>query len=134
MKKNEGSVRIRKFSPFAFTLHCMIGIIICLIFSLVFSVLMLTEKLSESSIGIISCVSVFAGTCAASVLSARKFGKTLITSLAQGLVYFIVLYLLGAILFSRLVPAEMSPMIPLSCFSGALFGAVLTALFKRRKH
>lgn len=134
MRKNDESLKTKKTAPLAFLLHCMIGIIVCLALSFIFSLLISGEKLPASSISVISCVSAFVGAGTASVLSAKKFGRTLLTSLAQGILYFAVLYLVGAALFSRMVPSEMTPAIPLSCFLGAFLGAIIAALFKRRRH
>lgn len=134
MRKKDESAKTRKASPFVFMLHCMIGILICLTFSFIFSFLISGEKIPPTSIGAISCLSASFGACVASVLSAKKFGRIIITALIQGIVYFIVLYLLGAVLFSRMAPDKISPMIPLSCFAGALSGAIFAALFKRRRH
>lgn len=134
MRKNDESLKTKKIAPFAFLLHCMIGIILCLALAFVFSLLVSGEKFPASSIGILSCISAFVGACTASVLSAKKFGKSLITSLAQGILYFVVLYVIGAVVFTRMVPGEITPAIPLSCFLGAFFGAIIAALFKRRRH
>ncbi len=134
MRKNDESLKTKKIAPLAFLLHCMIGIIVCLVLSFVFSLLISGEKLPASSIGILSCISAFIGACTASVLSAKKFGKNLITSLSQGILYFVTLYVVGAVLFTRMVPGEMTPAIPLSCFLGAFLGAIIAALFKRRRH
>lgn len=122
-----------KFNFLIFFLHSVFGIVTLLVWILLFAYLILTELISANSISTVACLSVFFSSLTASTISAVKFGKKLITALLQGLFFFLLIYLTGTIVFGRFLPNTMTPWIPVSCFSGSLFGAVISALFRSRK-
>lgn len=129
-KSNESS-KAKAISPIPFFIHCIIGILICFFLAFLSSILINFEKLSPEYISYISPVAVFIGAGVSGFLSPRKYGKGLVTGLLQGLLFFIILFLSGAVLFTRIVPQALSPTIPICCFSGALAGAIISSFFKR---
>lgn len=122
-----------KFNLLIFILHSVFGIGTLLISLLVFALLVSSELISANSMTLLAYCSVFLSSLVASVLSAVKFGKKLITALLQGLFYFLFIYLIGAVVFGRILPDVVTPWVPVSCFSGSLLGAVLSTFFKSHK-
>lgn len=122
----------------SYMIHCVIGIAVILCLSFLFSVFISSGKVPESFMAGCAYISVFIGTAVASNLSARKFGRGVLSSLLQGFILLLIIYIIGSAVFGRLVPTEALPEIILACFCGALIGAVLSALGKRkgkrRKH
>ncbi len=114
-------------------IYAVIGLMICLCTAFVFSALIYFEKLSEMMLFPLSCVSAFIGTFFACMLSVKKFGKPLIISLIQGIVFLLILYIAGGIAFKRFLPSENVSILFLSCLSGALFNAVFSALFNKHR-
>ncbi len=122
-----------KFNFLIFFLHSVFGIGTLLISLLLFALLISSELISANSITAVACFSVFLSSLVASAISAVKFGKKLITALLQGLFFFLFIYSIGIITFGRLLPDVVTPWVPISCFSGSLFGAIISAFFKSRK-
>ena len=122
-----------KFDFLIFILHSLLGLAAMLISLLVFASLVSTELISANSMTVVACFSAFLSSLVASVLSAVKFGKKLITALLQGLFYFLFIYLIGGIIFMRLIPSVVTPWILISCFSGSLLGAIILTFFRIRK-
>lgn len=128
-KKDEQS----RFNFLVFILHSLLGIGTLLILLFLFALLISTELISANSMTILAYLSVFFSSLTASIFSAVKFGKRLITALLQGLFFFFAIYLIGIIVFGRFFPDNVTPWIPVSCFLGSLLGAVLSAFFRLRK-
>jgi len=118
---------------FALFFHCIIGILICLAIAAIFSVLIAYEKIDAKHINLATFVSIYAGAFVSCYLTSRKFGKNIFSSLIQCITYLFILFIIGAIMFSRLLPEHF----PLSFFtapiSGAVTAAFLSALFKRKR-
>lgn len=122
-----------KFNFLVFVLHSLFGIGTLLILLFLFAVLISSELISANSMTLSACISVFFSSLTASIFSAVKFGKRLITALLQGLFFYLVIYLIGIIVFGRFLPDNVTLWIPISCFLGSLFGAVLSTFFRLRK-
>ncbi len=117
----------------ALLLHSLIGIVIALLLSFMCSAFVLTGKLSASLIPLFSCIFVLVGSFFASFISSRKFGKPILMAFVQCFQFLLILYLIGSILYGRLLPSASPLQIILFCLIGALVGAVASALGKRRK-
>ena len=122
-----------KFNFLVFVLHSLFGIGTLLILLFLSAALISSELISANSMTLLAYLSVFFSSLTASIFSAVKFGKKLITALLQGLLFFLAIYLIGIIVFGRFLPDNVTPWIPVSCFLGSLLGAVLSTFFRLRK-
>ena len=133
MKKNEESAKSFKTLFTTLLLFCIIGICISLLLSALGTVLVLTETLPVDYISYFSAFSVFVGSFVASILSCKKLGKPLYTALASAVLFILILFLTGALLYGRALPESSFIFILAAVFLGALLGAILSAGKKRRK-
>lgn len=122
-----------KFNFLIFFLHSVFGIGTLMISILLFAILISSELIPSNSMLAVACLSVFLSSMLASTVSAVKFGKKLITAMLQGLFFFLLIYSIGIIMVGRLFPDVVTPWIPVACFSGSLFGAIVSAFFKNCK-
>ena len=134
MSKREEAVKTKISAPLALLLYCAIGLILSVVLSFIAAILISGEKLPASSVDAVSSICVFAGVVTASTFSAKKFGRVILSALLQGLIFFTALYLLGAIFFGRFVPTEISLSLFLACLIGSVFGGILAASGKKRRH
>lgn len=133
MKKNEESANSFRMVFTSLLIFCITGITISLLLSVIGTALVLTEVLSVDSILYFSAFSVFVGSLIASILSCKKLGKPLYTALALSVLFLLILFLAGALLYGRVIPeASVIPVLSATIL-GALLGAILSAGKKRRK-
>mgnify|MGYP003304943540 CR=1 FL=1 len=114
-----------KFNFLIFLLHSLFGTGTLLVLLLMFALLVSSELIPANLVTSAAYFSVFLSSLVASVISAVKFGKKLAIALLQGLFYFLLIYLIGAVIFGRIFPDVVTPWVPASCFFGSLFGAVV---------
>lgn len=122
-----------KFNFWVFLLHSLLGIGTLLILLFLFALLISSELFSANSMTVSACFSIFLSSLLSGTFSAVKFGKRLITALLQGLFFFFLICLIGLVVYGRILPDAVTPWVPVSCFSGSLLGAILSAFFKLRK-
>lgn len=120
-------------SVVSYFVYCIVGMTVFLCLSFLFSLLIAGGKIPENAAGALSCASVVVGVGISSAFSVRRFGRGLFSALLQGLLSFAVIYLIGALLFSRFVPETISPSVLLSCLGGSVIGAVFSAFGKQKK-
>ncbi|NLG53122.1 MAG: TIGR04086 family membrane protein [Clostridiales bacterium] len=134
MAKTEDADYGKNYKAFKVLLfYSLFGILLCVILLAVFSFLIVREILPEGLIKIVP--SVCACICAfiAGLSSSRILGRTLVTGLVQGVLFFIMLYLAGALVFMRIITANISLPLLLSCVAGALLGGLAAAGGKKRR-
>ncbi len=133
MKKNE-DIKNSLFSDILTLLfHSILGIALTLLLSFICSIVVSAGKIHPNLIPLLSSFFVMFGSFFSSLISSRKFGKPLIIALVQCAVFLLMLYLIGAILYGRFSPSAQPMQIAAFCLIGALLGAIISALRKRRK-
>ncbi len=133
MKKNEESAKGFKFVFTHLLIFCITGITIALLLSVIGTILVLVELLPVDSILYFSAFCVFVGSFLASILSCKKLGKPLYTALASAVLFLLLLFLTGALLYGRALPETSFVVILAASVLGALLGAISSAGKKRRK-
>lgn len=123
---------IKSNTPLLYFLHCAIGLLVCLALSLFSSALIYSERIDISMSDTLFRISAFIGATLASVLSCKKFKRNLLTATIQALLSLGTCYLIGLVLYSRLLPSWNNVSLTFIYFAGAITGAVFVAVFKRR--
>lgn len=90
------------------------------------------EILSEKVIEGCPVISVVIASLISGYIAASELGKALLTGLIQAIVNFIILYVLGCIVFMRITPDGNYLYVFLACIVGALIGALITAIGKKK--
>jgi len=135
MKKNEETAKGFPTFLTSLLLYSVTGIILSLLLSLTSSILVLTELLPEDLIFPFSLFVIFVGSFLSSILSCKKLGKPIFTALVSGLLFTLIVFFVGSMLYGRLVPQTEFPITIACIFAGSVLGAVLSASGKsRRKH
>ncbi len=110
------------------------GLLVCVLLLLLASFGVSRGFIPESAAKATTLACCFLGAFSCALISARRIrARYLLTGLTAGLAFFIVLYLLGAILFSRAAPASGAGSILLSSVIGGVAGAVAGANIKKRR-
>ena len=110
----------------------ILGLAVTLVAALVAAVAM--TALPSGAVAIGAVIACLAGGAAAAIYVTRKLGVlALWFGLASGLVVFVLLYLLGALVFWRIAPASNSLPIFLSTLCGGVGGALLRNAKPKRK-
>lgn len=130
-KHNEVNITKVKLFPFAVIVHFIIGIFSCLLISFFLSFLILNEIIPISKINFLSCIPVSFGVCLTCIILSKNSRKILLSSFIYGTIYFLILYLIGCLLYFRFLPEQFYLNILFSCFIGSLFGAISSVFFKR---
>ncbi len=133
MNKKEDSVRATSPAPILFLVYCAFGLILSIVLSFVTAMLISAETLPASAVEAVAYISAFIGAFFASFISAKKFGRAILSALLQGLIFFAALYLTGAIFFGRLMPGSASLGVFLACLFGSVFSGMLAACGKKRR-
>ncbi len=133
MHKREKNAKASSPAPIVFLLYCAIGLILSTILSFISALLISAEKLPADSITAVSVICIVAGVFAASLMSAKMFGRVMISALLEGLIFFALLYILGAIFFARFMPTEVPLYTFLSCLIGSVSGGIIAACGKKRR-
>lgn len=132
MKKDELNKKTGTNDIIRLFLFCILALFLTLIVAALLSPFILAQKISFLNFESASCIAIFIGAFIPSFLACRKLGKPLITVLLFLLFYFILLYLMGSLMFLRLIPSNLSVPVSLSCSAASLSGAIISAFFKRR--
>ena len=130
MRKSEESLKTPSL-PSYFVLP-LVAVGITVLFVFLISVLVSVEAVSPGAAVYAVSAAVFVPVLFFSVLTARRFGKALVSALIFGLVYILVLYLLGMVLFGRIIPTSVSPLPVIACIAGSVSGSILSAAVKKR--
>ncbi len=130
MRKSEESLKAPSLLSYLVFPLVAVGITVLLVFFI--SVLISSEVIPFGSAVPAISVAVFLSALFFAVLTARRFGKALVSALIFGLVYFLILYLCGMILFGRLFPTSVSALPIIACISGSVLGSILSAAVKKR--
>ena len=130
MKKNEETTKSIASILTSLLFFCIIGIGITLLISVIGSFLVLSEILDTRYIMYFSAFSTFAGAFVAGLFSCNKLGKPLFTSFLASLLFLLSLYLIGALLYGRIIPQ--SPFLP--TVISILAAAVISSFFNALRH
>lgn len=114
-------------------LHCVIGVIFCILTASVSSLLLFFEIVRLSAINILSLLSVFLGTALACMLSCIHLGKNLFVAIIQAFLSFVMQYIIGILFFGRVFPSENVVWIAMMNLIGGVFSAVLVAFFRESR-
>ena len=119
--------------PLVLIVYTILGTLIGLILLFVCSVLVARELLPERMVSAIPGICAFLGALCSGFFSARVLGRALLTGLVQGLVSFAVLYVMGLLVFMRIVPEAVNPIVFLACMAGGVLGGIFSAGRRRRR-
>lgn len=109
-----------------------IGLVISLVILLVGAMLIASGTMPESAIAVIPVAAGFVGSLGFGHAAARAFGsKAFMAGLVAGLVFFLALFLLGAIVFWRWSPGASTVSMLLASLLGGLIGGMLSASRKK---
>lgn len=133
MQKRDDTAKKTSVFSAKLLIYSILGLSVSILLSLIGAVLVNAEKLSPSLIPILAYIFIFLGVFIAGFLSARKFGKALIYSLVQCAVCFLIVYILGAVLFGRIVPNDNIWQVFVSCLGGSLLGGVVSTFSVPKK-
>lgn len=114
--------------PILFLIYGIIGVLVGIFLILFVSFLSARELVSESTLSLIAPVAAFVGAAISGCLAARSMGKALLTGLIQSIVNFLILYLLGALVFMRIKPTGFYLYVFLACVLGAIIGSLVTVI------
>ncbi len=119
-----------KFSkiPILFFIYGIIGVLIGIVLLLPVSFLSANELLPDGVVSSFPAVAVFIGAVVSGYFSARSMGKALLTGLIQSIVNFLILYLLGVLVFMRIKPTGLYLYVFLACVLGAVIGGLITVI------
>lgn len=119
-----------KFSkiPILFLIYGIIGVLIGVVLLLPVSFLSANELLPDGVVSSFPAIAVFIGAVVSGFLSARAMGKALLTGLIQATVNFLILYLLGVLVFMRIKPTGFYLYVFLACVLGAVIGGLITVI------
>lgn len=112
----------------------LFGLIVCVLLLLLASFGVSRGFIPESAVKTATLACCFIGAFISALISTRRIRERfLLTGLSSGLLFFVALYLLGAMLFARAVPANGAAGILLSSVIGGVVGAVAGANIKKRR-
>ena len=134
LKKPEDNMRRVRSVPIVFLVCALATTLISVGIMLVFALLIAKEILPENSIGIMTAVSVFVASFISARLSSKSLGRALLTSLVQAICNLAIFYLMGMLVFMRIVPSNINLYCFLACVVGAVLGGLFTATVRPRRH
>lgn len=112
----------------------IIGSFISILLMLLFSVLLISQVLTENALVLLAPLSCFLGTVVSAYLSSKAIGKTLLTSLVQAIFNIALAYFAGLIIFMRIVPQSLNLFCFLAYVVGAVLGGFISAFIRPRRH
>ena len=118
-------------------LGVFIGNVICavmstllvLLFMLLFSILISKEILSADMLEFLGIFGIFIASLLTGFVLSRSRGRALLTSIVQGVCNFFLYYLMGLLVFMRIIPGNINWYYFIACMAGAVIGGVLSAVF-----
>ena len=113
----------------------MLSTLLVILLIWLFSVLISKEIIDEVLVDAVGIISVFAASLISAVISSKSVGKALLVSAFQGLVNFFMYYVMGMLVFMRVIPENIDAYQFIACMVGAILGGILSAalLPRRRK-
>ncbi len=126
-KHEEAPKKLSKIS-ILFLIYGIIGVLIGIMLLLPISILSANELVPEGIISSFPAVAVFIGAIISGYFASKAMGKPLITGLIQSIVNFLILYLLGVLVFMRVKPNGYYLYVFLACVIGAVVGALITVI------
>lgn len=111
----------------ALLVNGMFGIFVGLGLLLVCAVLVWCEWVGESMLTVFPYVCAFFGSLVSAFSSGKMLGRGFLIGLLQTIIQFTLMYLLGLLVFVRLVPSHLSLYPFLSCLIGGTAGGMLSA-------
>ena len=114
------------------TAGAVTGLILTLAGLLLCAFLTAAGTIPESAMRFVTAVACAVGACVSGFLGAKSIGKrALVIGLVTGVVFFLILVILGALFLEGLFPKDGVVMILLASIIGAALGSVLQATLKQ---
>lgn len=134
MKRFDDKKKRKTSVSMTFVLSAVIASFVLIVFSLIFSFLIVFEVLPESYIGFARVLSCFIASGVSAYLSAKVLGRAALTSLVQAIANIAFAYIAGTVIFMRIVPQNLNLFIILAFVFGAVLGGFSTAVIRLRRH
>ena len=129
MKNNEKNQHAFVGVLITHLIYGVLSTLLVLLFMLLFSILITKETLPAETLSYVGIIGVFLASLLPCFFLVRMQGKALLTSLIQGVFNFVLYYIMGLVIFMRIVPGNINWYYFIACMVGAVAGGVLSAVF-----
>ena len=128
MKNDEGKHNV--LGLFIGHLICAVmSTLLVLLFMFLFSILISKEIISADILEFLGIFGIFIASLLTGFILSKSQGKALLTSSVQGVCNFVLCYLMGLLIFMRIIPGNINWYYFIACMAGAVIGGVLSAVF-----
>ena len=117
----------------AVLVYGVLSTLLLVLFNWVLSILISKEVLYEGFVSFSSAISVFLASLISGLFSSKAMGKALIVSVFQGLINFLLYYIMGMLIFMRIIPQDSDVYHFIACMVGAMTGGILSAALSPRR-
>ena len=134
MRKVEKSQQSLVGTIAAHTIYSVVATLLSLLLVFLFSVLISTEILPESFAKFACVVSLFIASLISGGLIAKVHGHALFTSFCQGVFNVVICYVMGMIIFLRIIPQNFDVHCLIAGMVGSVVGGDISAMATPKRH